>query len=503
MCMKTVKNILVVNDEGATARFYGLTFNLLPKLCRMEKLEDRDHLVIPMVMINEGVHHGSFGPLLYQTEELAKTPEAWNHKPVVVYHPEKNGKGISACSAEVINTRKVGVIMNTRLDGKALKAEAWLEKERSNKVDNRIVEAIEKEEIMELSTGMFLDIEKKAGVFNGEEYEGVAKNFRPDHLALLPDQIGACSIADGAGLGRNASGGIANGFKSIMRKMGLLTNELSHNSMASQLYQALNRKFNAQDTIGNFCYVEDVFQNFVVYHHNNRFWRLSYTASDTSIALGNESPVEVVRTTEYRKVAANSSPGKSGQGQTENTDNTMKKTKVDAIIAANSGWQEIDRDALMALSETQLDIIANIKTATAPPAASAAAPAAAAAATPAAPAAAATNTVTTPPPKTVEEFISNAPAEMQDVLRSGLSTHKEEKARLVGLVKASKTNTFKDEYLNARSIEELRALVQLSGGSVAPAPAANYAGQGPVGGSSTEAEPVLELPALNFESAKK
>lgn len=34
--------------------------------------------------------------------------------------------------------------------------------------------------------------------------DAVARNHRPDHLAILPDQVGACSLADGAGLIRNA-----------------------------------------------------------------------------------------------------------------------------------------------------------------------------------------------------------------------------------------------------------------------------------------------------------
>ena len=54
-------------------------------------------------------------------------------------------------------------------------------------------------EMMEVSTGLFSEIEPKPGVFKGRHYKGVVRNLRPDHLAILPDSIGACSIADGAG----------------------------------------------------------------------------------------------------------------------------------------------------------------------------------------------------------------------------------------------------------------------------------------------------------------
>jgi hypothetical protein len=187
-------------------KYESFTVNLLPKGCRYDILEDRKHLVAPMVILTEGVHHGSCGPLYYPKEELAKTPAAWNHKPIVVYHPTMNGLAISACDPVVLNSRKVGVMLNTRYQDGKLKSEAWIDISRVDKVDERIMEFIRNGEIMELSTGVFIDIEEKEGEWNGEKYIGIARNFRPDHLALLPDQIGACSVADGAGLLRNADG---------------------------------------------------------------------------------------------------------------------------------------------------------------------------------------------------------------------------------------------------------------------------------------------------------
>ena len=116
-----------------------------------------------MVILTEGVHNGSDGPLLYPKEELSKTPVIWNHKPVVVYHPEMNGQGVSACDPDIITNRKVGVMMNTRFEKGRLKSEAWIETDRANAVDDRIMEAIEKNVMMELSTGVFVDCEAAEG----------------------------------------------------------------------------------------------------------------------------------------------------------------------------------------------------------------------------------------------------------------------------------------------------------------------------------------------------
>jgi hypothetical protein len=166
---------------------------------RHDTMEGRNYLVAPMIMLTEGVHAGSNGPLLYPKEELSKTPVVWNHKPVVVYHPTMNGQGVSACDPDVITNRKVGVIMNARFDNGKLHAEAWLEKDRADKVDGRIMKAIEANTVMELSTGLFTDNESSDGEWNGKKYVAIARNYRPDHLALLPDKKGACSIEDGAG----------------------------------------------------------------------------------------------------------------------------------------------------------------------------------------------------------------------------------------------------------------------------------------------------------------
>ncbi|GAG82219.1 unnamed protein product, partial [marine sediment metagenome] len=69
-----------------TANFTGIT--------RYDTMEGREYLVAPMIMIVEGVLNGSEGAGLYPADELSKTPQVWNHKPVVVYHPQENGVGI-------------------------------------------------------------------------------------------------------------------------------------------------------------------------------------------------------------------------------------------------------------------------------------------------------------------------------------------------------------------------------------------------------------------------
>ena len=189
-------------QKDTTKTFHSVVCNMLPKGVRNDTMSDKEFLVVPMVMLVEGVHSGSEGAYYYPATELAKRPVVWNMKPVVVYHPDEP----SACDPSVVSTRGIGHIMNTQWTDGKLKAEAWLEKDRVEKVDNRILEAIEKEETLELSTGLFADSDEVSGEWQGEEYQGTLTNYGPDHLAILPDQIGACSVSDGAGVFRNTEG---------------------------------------------------------------------------------------------------------------------------------------------------------------------------------------------------------------------------------------------------------------------------------------------------------
>lgn len=171
---------------------------------RNETLEGKQYKAIPMVMLKEGVLNGSNGPTFYPAKEVAKAPAGWNMKPVVVYHPTVNGQGISATEPHVIENQKIGLIMNTQWKDGALKAEAWIDVEKANKVDSRVMQSINNGEMMEVSTGLYSDTDVAFGSYLDRDYGKVASNYVPDHLAVLPDKKGALSIEDGAGLLRNA-----------------------------------------------------------------------------------------------------------------------------------------------------------------------------------------------------------------------------------------------------------------------------------------------------------
>ena len=165
--------------------------------------QEKAHLVIPVVMMVEGVHNGNQGAIYHPIEELGKVPASWNGIPVVINHPEEEGIAVSANSPDIIDNVTVGRVYNTSVDGNKLKAEVWIDEDKLNTVCPKVLDNINDTKEVEVSLGMFTDNEESEGEWNGEKYVKIARNHRPDHLAILPDAIGACSCADGCGLGAN------------------------------------------------------------------------------------------------------------------------------------------------------------------------------------------------------------------------------------------------------------------------------------------------------------
>jgi hypothetical protein len=169
--------------------------------------QGKQHLVVPVIMMVEGVHRGSHGPLLHQIDELGHFPEAWNGIPVVINHPEIDGQSVSANDPEIVEHQTIGRVYHTWVDGNRLRAEAWIDEEKLQQLSAELLAQFKKGELVEVSLGMFSDEEKVEGNWNSEKYSGIARNHRPDHLALLPGGVGACSIADGCGIRLNKEGG--------------------------------------------------------------------------------------------------------------------------------------------------------------------------------------------------------------------------------------------------------------------------------------------------------
>lgn len=387
---------------------------------RREQLHGRDYIVAPMAMLTEGVHNGSGGPLYYPEKECRAAVQSWNMRPVVVYHPEINGQGVSACDPEILEKQQVGMVLNTVWDGK-LRAEAWLEADRLSAVDNRILDALEQNKMMEVSTGLFTDNEPEPGTYGTEAYTHIARNHRPDHLAILPDRVGACSIADGAGL--------------------LQLNEEG-------------------------CCVSCGSQ-----------------PDDLSV----EKATELVARLQTH-IKNHSTPNHEEQ--------TMaNKELIDALIANDATqWAEGDREILQNMDDDTLAKMAPVAVEPAP--------------VEPAPVEEPAAEETTESIVTMEQYVAQAPAQFQDVIRNGLAAHEAQKAELIATITANEANQFSKEFLQTKGLQELQGLAAIAAAPEA-APQAFEAAPVPMfNGAATPAKPtnnvsnendLLIAPALSWD----
>lgn len=167
----------------------------------------REYLVAPVRMIVPGVLPGSKGPLFYPHSEINRNVTSWHGVPLTLGHPVVAGENVSASHPGVLDGVGLGEVRNPR-GGKSLDAEAWFDVEKVRKVAPDILARLGRGERIELSTGLFTenDVASVGSSFAGRPYTHVARNYIPDHLAILPGGRGACSLADGCGVLVNRRG---------------------------------------------------------------------------------------------------------------------------------------------------------------------------------------------------------------------------------------------------------------------------------------------------------
>lgn len=170
---------------------------------RKATINGREYIVAKATLIVPGVLSGSKGALYYPPEEIAKNYDAWNGIPLTNGHPAVNGDNVSARNPSIIQSHGLGHVYNVNITKNGrLRGEAWFDVKSCERVRPEILNKLKSGEPIELSTGLFTNnVPANNGAHhNGRQYTHVARDYRPDHLAILMDQQGACSLRDGCGV---------------------------------------------------------------------------------------------------------------------------------------------------------------------------------------------------------------------------------------------------------------------------------------------------------------
>jgi hypothetical protein len=337
--------------------------------------QEKAHLVAPVVMMVEGVHSGSQGPLLHEISELGKFPASWNGRPIVIYHPEdEDGEPISANSPEIVDSVTVGRVYNTFVDDNKLKAEAWFDEDKLNMVSPETLQDINDGKEIEVSLGMFTENEMVEGIYEEEKYVGIAHNHRPDHLAILPDQIGACSCKDGCGVGANQNNKdmertkkpktveMIDALSLAGYSVNKITNnvELDYQKRISMAYDALRR---LESHVYN--YLEELYDSYLIYtqsdKNESKMYKQDYKIDDGKIDFVG-APVEVHKKVEYvantnvARTKFSTNNKKEDKNMPNGNDCPSCLKKINALIAnEQSLFVEADRPWLLTQDESYLD----------------------------------------------------------------------------------------------------------------------------------------------------
>lgn len=261
---------------------------------------------------------------LYPAAELAKAAKSLEGKPAPAGHP-KNSKGhfIRATNGEGLASAWIGAYCrNARHEGgrtvcdvvinanqaKAMPAGAEILARLDAAISGASVEPIH------VSTGVFMREIAANGESRGKQYRSVATDLEYDHLAILPNEQGAGTPADGVGMWLNSENA-----ESAVETVALDTNAadlrgesgalsrwlhrlIGRNSSDEMSFEAIQRAIKAALPEGDNWPVEIYPRSVVWVDTDNRLWQQDYAVSSAGVVSLAGDRVEVRREIEYKPV---------------------------------------------------------------------------------------------------------------------------------------------------------------------------------------------------------
>ncbi len=279
---------------------------------RAETFDGRDHLVVPVIALVEGVLNGE----LVLGDEFGFAIEAWNGRPATLRHPKRDGESVSANTPDMLEAIRIGTLFNAKMKSdNTFLVEAWLDVQKMESMGGEaldLLQRIRKGETIEVSTGYFAWSEETTGEFNGKSYSGIQHYFKPDHLAFLVDEVGACSVYDGCGAPRIAERSNAVEVKKRTFFHFQANEEMSFDQIEGAIRIALRDSTTNKD-----FWLMDVYPNFFIYEEytvptemsmvptpigKSRMFKRTYTVDKTNKQVTLGEAKEVIRKVVYEEV---------------------------------------------------------------------------------------------------------------------------------------------------------------------------------------------------------
>lgn len=349
---------------------------------RTTTLQGREVTVLPVVMVRDQVLNNNLGRTYVPPEELETSMDAWNGIDAVLRHPEKHGEPISARSPDVLNESGVGRLFNARMDGDKLKADAYLDHERMAAfVDGgAVLNALEEGNAVEVSTGFGVGIiEKREGVINGEPFDLILRDIQPDHLAILTEGIGACSVDDGCGLAVENEDGesdegedmteeemadnVARKVWAYLKRVVTNQDEMSLDDIREAVDDEAERVFGGSD---RWVWIAELFEDRAIISVDRqgqpgRFFEVEYTLDEETMEVEFGEQSEVERITEFVPVDNGRSLEVRHEYLAANPTPEEGDMSRDELLNALCECEKVvfQRETLEAMSDEELAHVAN------------------------------------------------------------------------------------------------------------------------------------------------
>lgn len=432
---------------------------------REETLFGDTYTVVPVIAMVEGVRFGANqeSAELGLAADFGENESLWNNRPLVLNHPQNaEGNFVSANSSGILEAYSFGITMAAYVEDSKLKMEAWISQARVNElggefedVYNRIL-AKDPNDVVEVSVGFFCDVQKSKGKFKGQTYTGIWKNIKPDHLAILPNSIGACSVDDGCGIPRinqtqekkmskdlhvddsqcncedktqctcntqeettTQSSGVPKIKKLSVHEarvqereklLPLVNQQISSNVFSRDVMQLLQSATATQ--YGPYSYVYGFTQDFMIFDdyvegQGYKMFKQGINVSENKVEFVGEKS-EVILLTRLVDLTSKEDLKPTVVNTEDDMPNDTTEQTTDEKVTANT-----------VVVETKKDL-------------------------------------------TAQEYIDQAPAEVKEVLQRNMRMYEEQKASLIKSITAQKGNKFTEDELKTHSIESLEKLISLA-----------------------------------------
>lgn len=261
---------------------------------------------------------------MYPAAELAKAAGQLEGKPAPAGHP-KNSKGhhISASNGEALASAWIGAYcVNARHEGGRTVCDIVINgaQAKAHPDGAKLVERLDAAiagnavEPIHVSTGLYLREIAANGESRGKQYRAIAADIQYDHLAILLNERGAGTPADGVGMWVNADGAETEvetveldtnaadlrGEQSMLSKW--LRRVIGRNA-DEMSFEAIQRAIKAALPEGDNWPVEIYPRSVVWVDADNVLWKQDYSVSSAGVVSLAEEKIEVKREIEYAPVS--------------------------------------------------------------------------------------------------------------------------------------------------------------------------------------------------------